>query len=323
MLEGVAMPASAAATRPASVPPPNTLIAAMLDEVATRLEAQGANPFRVRAYHTAAGTLRALAEPAAGILARDGAAGLMALPGIGRSLAHAIEQVATSGRMPLLERLRGDDAAERTFATVANIGPGLARRIHETLAIETLSELMAAADDGRLAQVPGMGDKRIRSVRESLAGRFRPRTWGERVAAPDRAMTTSVREKAPALGSEEPPVAELLDIDAEYRELERHGRLPRIAPRRFNPTREAWLPVLHTERQGRHYTALYSNTARAHELGATHDWVVIYLDDHDGHGRWTVITSAFGALRGRRIVRGRESECAVHYDAAATRAAGE
>ena len=91
--------------------------------------------------------------------------------------------------------------------------------------------------------------------------------------------------------------------------------LPRIAPRRFNPTREAWLPVLHTERAGRHYTALYSNTARAHELGTTHDWVVIYLDDHDHHGRWTVITSAFGALRGRRIVRGREHECAAHYAA--------
>ena len=63
----------------------------------------------------------------------------------------------------------------------------------------------------------------------------------------------------------------------------------------------------------RHYTAMFSNTARAHELDTTHDWVVIYRDDDGNHGQWTVITSHFGKLRGKRIVRGRESECASHY----------
>lgn len=47
--------------------------------------------------------------------------------------------------------------------------------------------------------------------------------------------------------------------------------------------------------------------------GTTHDWAVIYRDDHDGHGQWTVITARFGPLRGRRIIRGREEECAEHY----------
>jgi putative hydrolase len=67
--------------------------------------------------------------------------------------------------------------------------------------------------------------------------------------------------------------------------------------------------VLHTERGTRHYTALFSNTARAHELGTTHDWVVIFRDDRDGHGQWTVITTRFGPLQGQRVVRGREPEC--------------
>ena len=60
--------------------------------------------------------------------------------------------------------------------------------------------------------------------------------------------------------------------------------LPLIAPRRFNPSGEAWLPILHTTRGARHYTALFSNTARAHRAGRTHDWVVIYGDD--GTGEW-------------------------------------
>jgi len=40
---------------------------------------------------------------------------------------------------------------------------------------------------------------------------------------------------------------------------------------------------------------------------------VIYRDDDADHGRWTVITANYGRLRGRRIVRGREEECAAHY----------
>lgn len=285
---------SATAPQP---PLSNRQLATVLEEVADLLEAQGANPFRVRAYRGAAQTLRQWKKAAHDILKDEGVAGLMKLPGIGRSLANAIDHLAWSHRLPLLERLRGEQVPERMFATVPGIGKGFARRIHEHLGIETLTELEAAANDGRLAQVPGMGSKRIQAVRESLAGRFQS------------------RRHRPVEAQEDPdqvPVAELLDIDGEYRRLAAKGSLPRIAPRRFNPTGEAWLPVLHTQRGHRHYTALFSNTARAHELATTHDWVVIYRDDDD-HGRWTVITSQYGPLRGHRIVRGRERECARHY----------
>jgi putative hydrolase len=107
-------------------------------------------------------------------------------------------------------------------------------------------------------------------------------------------------------------VALLLDIDRAYREAAEHGRLPRIAPKRFNPTGEAWLPVLHTDRGGWHFTALYSNTARAHELDRVRDWVVIYAEDAQHHERqYTVVTAGSGSLAGRRVVRGREDECRV------------
>ena len=61
----------------------------------------------------------------------------------------------------------------------------------------------------------------------------------------------------------EPSAELLLSIDEEYREKAARNELVTIAPRRFNPTGAAWLPVLHTERDSRHYTALFSNTARA------------------------------------------------------------
>ena len=69
----------------------------------------------------------------------------------------------------------------------------------------------------------------------------------------------------------------------------------------MNPTGKAWLPGPHTiAGADRQYTALYSNTSRAHELGMTHDWVIVYRDDHDGHGQWTLITSQFGPMQGKR-----------------------
>ena len=52
------------------------------------------------------------------------------------------------------------------------------------------------------------------------------------------------------------------------------------------PLRKAWLPVLHTARDDRHFTALFSNTANAHELGRTHDWVVMTMTTRNGNGQW-------------------------------------
>ena len=293
-------PETAAKSEPRPSPLGNEDVARRLEEIAALLEGQGANPFRVRAYRTGAKTLRELAQPVGEILRREDVAGLERLAGIGRSLAHTIDQLVDTGRSALLDRLRGNNAPEKLFATVPDIGPRLARQIHEQLGIETLAELEMAANDGRLARVPGMGPKRVLAVRESLAGRFRRR-------APAKSPGASA---SPG----DPPVIELLDVDRQYRLMAELDRLPRIAPRRFNPTSEAWLPVLHTERGDRHYTAIYSNTARAHELGTTRDWVVISRDDSAGHGQWTVITGRYGKLRDRRIVRGREAECAEYYE---------
>jgi DNA polymerase (family 10) len=278
-----------------ALPLNNRQVADRLDVVARLLEAQDANPFRVRAYQAAAQWLRKLERPAHEILKEQGLPGLMNFPGIGLSLARTIERLAMTGRLSLLDRLRGEDKPDRLFMTVPGIGPEMAHRIHE-LGIETLEDMEVAAYDGRLAHLEGMGQKRIRAIRESLAGRFRRRP--------------QIPEHAFRIPKEQPPVGELLDVDLEYRTRAEKGKLPRIAPRRFNPTGEAWLPVLHTERGSRHYTALYSNTARAHEFGTTRDWVIIYRDDPGGDGQWTVLTARLGPLRGQRIVRGREAECA-------------
>jgi hypothetical protein len=276
------------------LPLDNRAIAAALDDLAELLESREVNPFRAQAYRTAAETVRGLENPVHEMLVRDGWKGLTELPGIGESLAHSIEKLATTGDLPLLNRLRGRSGGESLLATVPGIGSKTAARIHHDLQIETLEELEAAAFDGRLARMPGMGPKRVRAVRDSLAGRFRSCRPSGRLA----------RETV-----DEPPIADLLSIDEEFRCKAQANRLLQVAPLRFNPTGAARLPILHTYRDGKKYTALYSNSPRAHELGTNHDWVVIYRERHDGGGQWTIITSRFGKLKDRRIVRGREAEC--------------
>jgi hypothetical protein len=59
---------------------------------------------------------------------------------------------------------------------------------------------------------------------------------------------------------------------------------------------------------------LFSNTGRAHELGKTRDWVVVYYNKGTGEDKCTVVTEYAGPMVGKRVVRGREKECAQHYN---------
>jgi len=275
----------------------NQQIAGSLEEVSRILSEQGANRFRVQAYIHAADALRVLAEPVGEVLAREGLEGLKKIPGVGDTIAHVIRDIVMHGHSDMLERLRGESDPIAQLSSVPGIGKKTAWRLHEELGIETLQELEAAAHDGRLQKLAGIGPKRRSGIRDTLAQRL------GRLPKPPSSSAPS----------NEPSIPEVLDVDRQYRTDASAGKIKLIAPKRFNPTGEAWLPVLHTTRGPRHYTALFSNSARAHELGKTRDWVVLFYDGEGTERQCTVITSTFGLLQGRRIVRGREAECEDFY----------
>ena len=287
----------------------NQEVAGRLEEAARLLRDQGADHYRVNAYRRAAMTVRGSAEPVDEIFRHKGLDGLKELRGVGNTIARAIRELLEHGRLPMLDRLRGESDPVSLLASVPGIGGRLAERLHDELGLETLADLEAAAHDGRLDTIAGFGEKRLAGIRDSLAHRL-GRVRLHPIAHACATGTPGVTAADPA---ESPPVSELLDVDREYREKVSAGQLRLIAPRRFNPTGEAWLPILHTGRGTRHYTALYSNTARAHGAGKTRDWVVLYHDDGSGERLHTVITAARGSLRGRRVVAGREPECVAFY----------
>ena len=270
----------------------NNRAAEIFRECAQILKHQAANPYRVNAYVRAANVLDALQDDVRELLDKEGVDGLVKLPGIGKGLAAAIDEIARTGRLSQLDRLRGEASPETLFQTLPGVGRKLAEDIHETLHVDTLEALETAAHDGSLLTVPGVGERRAAAIRAGLSALL-GRGQGQR------------SRLGPA-----PPVRLLLAIDASYRKRAAAGELPKIAPKRFNPEGKAWLPILHTEREGWHFTALFSNTARAHDLGKTDDWVVIYFYDEDHQeGQCTVVTETHGPMQGERVVRGREGEC--------------
>ena len=164
----------------------------------------------------------------------------------------------------------------------------------------TRMALEAAIHNGRLNRIEGFSEKKIGMIQVWLA-----QMLGSRHArAPARSLVA------------EPGIELLLAIDRQYRNQAEAGDLPTITPKRFNPRGEAWLPIWHVTKNGWHFTALYSNTARAHQLKRSHDWVLIYFyDDQHHEGQHTVVTETRGPLIDKRVVRGREAECLDYYAA--------
>lgn len=271
----------------------NQEIADRFIEAASLLERRDSNRFRVEAYVNAANTLIDLDRDISKIAAKGGRDALVEIPTIGDGIAGAIVEIVETGSWRLLDRLREDLDPVTAFQTLPGIGPALAAEIHEALDVENLEELEVAANDGRLRDVRGIGDSRADGIRAALA-----------------AILKNVRGRRRSARRHEPDIETILEIDHEYRRKAAAGALATVAPRRHNPDAERWLPVLRRRRGPWGFTVMFSNSARAHILERTRDWVVIsYSGDDGADGQVTVVTERRGPMASRRVVRGRELEC--------------
>jgi DNA polymerase (family X) len=148
----------------------NHRIAAVLEEIANLLEIQGANPFRIRAYRTAAQTLEGWSDSVAAMVSRG--ADLDDLPGIGKDLAGKIRDIVMTGRCDTLDELRrGLPATITTLLKLPGLGPKRVQTLYRQLDISTPEHLYAAASEGRIRQLPGFGAKMEAAILEALKKR--------------------------------------------------------------------------------------------------------------------------------------------------------
>jgi hypothetical protein len=281
--------------------PTNEEIAQLLEQIADQLEHLDDNPYRIQAFRNGARSVRTIQKPLTEIVKQEGGEALTQIEAIGQGLATTIFEFIQTGRSSYLQQLQARQSPEELFRRIPGIGHRLAQQIAHQLGISSLEALEQAAHDGRLQQVTGFGPRRIAAVRHALA----------------QMLQHSAQRRPPESSTNndkmQPDVALLLEVEAEYRRRAEAGELIKLAPRRFNPKHEAWLPMMQTKREGWSMTILFSNTARAHELGTTHDWVVIYYQKDGPEAQCTVVTEIRGPLKGKRVIRGRESECMQFY----------
>jgi DNA polymerase (family X) len=264
----------------------NWVIAQKLRQLARKLRKEDANLFRIRAYLRGAEAIERLRMPAATLLEQQGGQGLRELPGVGDHIAFAIERLVTTGDFHALNEGFETVSRQQNVRALPGIGPHLAEMLWEKLRIRTIAELEQAFSEHRIDQLP-LTEKRRQHLWETLC---QCRAEGEQVATI----------------LEEPSVADLLWVDHEYRRLARKNQLPTNTPGQSDPRGESESPLHFVRRHGWKYRAMFANTALAHRLGRSRDWVVIYFSNDKHRGQRTVVTERQGR---RRVVRGREREC--------------
>ena len=143
--------------------------ASALREIGIILELQGENPFKCRAYHTAARTL----ETAPADLSELVASGKLGdLPGIGEALREKITTLVTTGKLPYLEKLRASiPSGLLSLLDLPGLGPKKLKILREKLKIESREALEKACRDGRLASLEGFGEKTAANLLEAMARR--------------------------------------------------------------------------------------------------------------------------------------------------------
>lgn len=160
----------------------NAEVAAVFEQIADLLEFAAENPFRVRAYRNAARMLAGLGRPVAAMVSRG--EDLDALPGIGPDLAAKIAEIVTTGRCTLLEQLRARvSPSVGQLLSLPGIGPKRARLLQAELGVDSLPELHRAAEQGRVAGVPGFGPAMQQRILKATAAPA-PRRVLNRLAQP-------------------------------------------------------------------------------------------------------------------------------------------
>ncbi len=145
-------------------------IADRLEEIGTLLELTGENPFKVRAYQSGARALESLEEDLDVLIEEDR---LGEVKGIGKALTEKIISLRQTGKLEFYDKLRKsipDGLVE--MLEIPGFGPKKIRKVHEELGIETMEELKAACESGRIAELPGFGKKSAENILSGIANRI-------------------------------------------------------------------------------------------------------------------------------------------------------
>jgi DNA polymerase (family 10) len=144
-------------------------IAAALEEIATLLELKGENPFKIRAYTNAARSIEAWGASFSDLQNEET---LEKIPGIGKAIAAKVKELATTGSLKFLEELRGQfPGAILDLFSIPGLGAKKIKALHEQLEVNSVADLQAACESGRVAELPGFGATTQEKLCKAIANR--------------------------------------------------------------------------------------------------------------------------------------------------------
>jgi len=144
-------------------------IAELLENFGRLLELKGENPFKIRAYSNAVRALETLAEPLDKLVAEGR---LEEIDGIGKAIAEKITTLVQTGSLPQYNELRESFPADiLTLFELQGLGAKKIKVIHDTLQISSISSLQRACKDGRIAAIPGFGEKTAANILAAIEHR--------------------------------------------------------------------------------------------------------------------------------------------------------
>jgi len=140
----------------------NQEIAALFASMAGLLASRGENPFKVKAYHRAADSLLALPEEVERLAERGE---LRSIPGIGKELAHKIQEFLATGRIRAYEELKTPlPDSVREWIDLPGFSEPIVHDLFFRLGMTTWEDLEALAQSHLLQTLPGLGSRSVEIV---------------------------------------------------------------------------------------------------------------------------------------------------------------
>jgi DNA polymerase (family X) len=147
----------------------NAEIARRFRSMASLMEVRGEDPFRIRSYRMAAEAIETWPIEMKKIVADEGAAGLLEIPGVGKAIAGKTVELLEKGTFDAWDRLTGETPETvLDLLELPGVGPKTAAAFHQKFKIASLDDLRKFIDGGGLEMVDGIGPKSAERIRAAL-----------------------------------------------------------------------------------------------------------------------------------------------------------
>jgi DNA polymerase (family 10) len=144
----------------------NSEVAGVFHAIADSMEIMGESRFRIQAYRRAGDVVNDLPAPLSSYRERGELEGI---PGVGPAIAAKIGELLDTGKLTFYEKLKAQvPATALELLRVPNVGPKTAARLHQELGINSLADLKAAAESGKLSKIKGFGTKTVESILQGI-----------------------------------------------------------------------------------------------------------------------------------------------------------